>query len=227
LEARPIIENLIVPVLNRYDLLDRMVGSIDYPVVHLLIIDNGASSVLEDMAIDVPACVEHTTYLPMPANLGVAASWNLGIKSFPYAERWFIASNDVRFEPGALGRLSEARSDEITLSSMFPHWQAFALGYEAVKRVGLFDEGFFPAYFEDNDYQRRAERAGVAIRRLEVPMIHDNSSTIRSDERLLNQNSRTFTSNQAHFSEKVARDDFGAGSWSVERRRLNGWEAGR
>ena len=227
MEARPIIENLIVPVLNRYDLLDRMVGSIDYPVVHLLIIDNGASSVLEDMAIDVPACVEHTTYLPMPANLGVAASWNLGIKSFPYAERWFIASNDVRFEPGALGRLSEARSDEITLSSMFPHWQAFALGYEAVKRVGLFDEGFFPAYFEDNDYQRRAERAGVAIRRLEVPMIHDNSSTIRSDERLLNQNSRTFTSNQAHFSEKVAREDFGAGSWSVERRRLNGWEAGR
>jgi len=227
LEARPIIENLIVPVLNRYDLLDRMVSSIDYPVEHLLIIDNGASSVLEDMAIDVPACVEHTTYLPMPANLGVAASWNLGIKSFPYAERWFIASNDVRFEPGALGRLSEARSDEITLSSMFPHWQAFALGYEAVKRVGLFDEGFFPAYFEDNDYQRRAERAGVAIRRLEVPMIHDNSSTIRSDERLSRENSRTFMSNQAHFSEKVARDDFGAGSWSVERRRLNGWEAGR
>ncbi len=38
------IENLIVPVLNRYDLLDRMVGSIDYPVEHLLIIDNGASA---------------------------------------------------------------------------------------------------------------------------------------------------------------------------------------
>ncbi len=41
------------------------------------------------------------------------------------------------------------------------------------------------------------------------------------------QNSRTFTLNQAHFSEKVAREDFGAGSWSVERRRLNGWEAAR
>ena len=221
------IENLIVPVLNRYDLLDRMVGSIDYPVGHLLIIDNGASDVLEDMAIDVPACVEHTTYLPMPANLGVAASWNLGIKSFPYAERWFFASNDVRFEPGALQRLSEARTDEITLSSMFPYWQAFALGYEAVRRVGLFDESFFPAYFEDNDYQRRAQRAGVGIRRLQVPMIHDNSSTIRSDERLSRENSRTFTSNQAHFSEKVAREDFGPGSWSVERRRLNGWEAAR
>jgi GT2 family glycosyltransferase len=226
-EGNLVLENLIVPVLNRYDLLDRMVSSIDYPVKHLLIIDNGAADVLEDMTVDVPACVEHTTYLPMPANLGVSASWNLGIKSFPYAERWFITSNDVQFEPGALQRLSEARSDEITLSSMFPHWQAFGLGYEAVKRVGLFDEGFFPAYFEDNDYQRRAEHAGVTIRRLEVPMMHDNSSTIRSDERLSRENSRTFTSNQAHYSEKVARDDFGAGSWSVQRRRLNGWEAGR
>ena len=223
-----VLENLIVPVLNRYDLLDRMVGSIDYPVVHLLIIDNGASTVLEDMSIDVPACVEHTTYLPMPANLGVSESWNLGIKSFPYAERWFFASNDVEFEPGALETLSEARSDEITLSKAFPYWQAFALGYEAVRRIGLFDScGFFPAYFEDNDYQRRAQHAGVPIRKLDVQAIHENSSTIRSDERLSRENSRTFTSNQAHFSDKVAREDFSAGSWSVERRRLNGWEAAR
>jgi GT2 family glycosyltransferase len=114
------LENLIVPVLNRYDLLDRMVSSIDYPVAHLLIIDNGASTVIEDVGIDVPACVEHTTYLPMPANLGVSGSWNLGIKSFPYADRWFFTSNDVQFQPGALEKLSEARRDEITLSDVSP-----------------------------------------------------------------------------------------------------------
>ena len=179
------------------------------------------------MAIDVPACVEHTTYLPMPANLGVAASWNLGIKSFPYADRWFIASNDVQFHPGALQSLSEARTDEITLSSMFPHWQAFALGYEAVKRVGLFDERFFPAFCEDNDYVFRAEQAGVTIRSIEVPMIHDNSSTINSDQDLFQKNARTFPTNAALYYDKVAREDFSAGFWDVERRRLNGWEAGR
>lgn len=221
------LENLIVPVLNRYDLLDRMIASIDHPVKHLLIIDNGASDVLEDMSIDVPACVAHTTYLPMPANLGVAASWNLGIKSFPYDDRWFIASNDVRFEPGALQSLSEARIDEITLSSMFPHWQAFSLGYEAVKGVGLFDEGFFPAYFEDNDYQRRAEHAGVNVVHIDVPMIHDNSSTLRSDPHFVRKNSNTFSNNQTHYSNKVSNGDFSAGSWSVEGRRLNGWERDR
>ncbi len=222
------LENLTIPVLNRYDLLERCLQSIDYPIRHLLIVDNGASTVMEDMQIDVPDCVELTTYLPMPANLGVAASWNLGIKSFPYADRWFIASNDVQFHPGALERLSEARSDEITLSDMIPHWQAFALGYEAVRRVGgLFDESFFPAFCEDNDYARRAEHAGVTIRRLDVPMVHDNSSTINSDPVLLQKNARTFPTNAAYFHDKVAREDYSPGSWSVERRRLNGWEADR
>jgi GT2 family glycosyltransferase len=221
------LENMIVPVLNRYDLLDRMVSSIDFPVAHLLIIDNGASTVVEDVGIDVPACVEHTTYLPMPANLGVSGSWNLGIKSFPYADRWFFASNDVQFHPGALQALSEARRDEITVSDMLPHWQAFCLGYEAVKRVGLFDEGFFPAFCEDNDMTRRAEHAGVTIRRVDVPMIHDNSSTINSDRKLLENNARTFPTNVAYFHDKVAREDYGPGSWDVYRRRMNGWEADR
>jgi GT2 family glycosyltransferase len=111
---------------------------------------------------------------------------------------------------------------------MLPHWQVFALGYEAVKRVGgLFDESFFPAFCEDNDFARRAEHAGVAIRRLEIPMLHDNSSTINSDPALLEKNARTFPTNAEYFYDKCAREDYSAGGWSVERRRLNGWEAGR
>jgi hypothetical protein len=39
------LENLIVPVLNRYDLLQRMLDSVDVPVDHLLIIDNGLGKI--------------------------------------------------------------------------------------------------------------------------------------------------------------------------------------
>jgi len=219
--------NLIVPVLNRYDLLQRMLSSIDYPVKHLLVIDNGASMVLEDMEVDVPDCVEFTTYLPMPANLGVAASWNLGIKSFPYDDRWFFASNDVVFKPGALERLCEARTDDITLSKMFPHWHAFSVGYEAVRRLGLFDEAFFPAYFEDNDYNTRANRFGVPIRKLDIPADHDNSSTLKSDPVFQALNGDTFARNQAYYQAKIKHQNFGPGGWDVERRRLNGWEGDR
>jgi GT2 family glycosyltransferase len=224
------LENLIVPVLNRYDLLQRMLDSIDVPVKHLLIIDNGAGENPDDLPVNtlhLSDVITEVTYLPMPANLGVAASWNLGIKCFPYADRWFIASNDVQFQPGALERLSEARSDQITLSSMFPLWQAFCVGYEAVRRVGLFDEGFFPAYFDDTDYRRRAENANVPIVSVDVPMKHDNSSTMNSDPHFAGRNSNTYSNNQSHYSNKVANEDFSAGGWSVERRRLNGWERDR
>lgn len=221
------LENLIVPVLNRYDLLQRMLNSLNFPIDHLLIIDNGCSEVEEPIYLDVPDVVEHITYLPMPANLGVAESWNLGIKSFPFAENWFFASNDVEFHGDALERLSEADRDSLTLSGMFPFWQVFSLGYEACRRVGFFDSGFFPAYFEDNDYARRCEHFGVPIKKLDLNISHDNSSTLRSNPRFIERNTRTFSENQKYFEDKVARNDFGPGGWDIERRRRNAWESGR
>ena len=215
------IENLIVPVLNRYDLLQRMLNSVDVPVDHLLIIDNGASHQTA-LTLDLGDNFKKVTHLPMPANLGVSGSWNLGIKSFPYAQRWFIVSNDVVFEPGALEQLSQARRDEITLTGDAPHWQAFALGDEAVNDIGLFDESLFPAYFEDNDYSRRAEFVGVNIRLLDIKIRHDNSSTIKAG--YMEKNSVTYSRNEKHYQSKIDSNDYSAGGWSLDIRRENGWE---
>lgn len=211
------IENLIVPVLNRYDLLQRMLDSVDVPVEHLLVIDNGMGA---DLGFSDH--FKKVTVLQMPANLGVAGSWNLGIKSFPYAQRWFIASNDVVFMTGALDGLSEARRDEITLTGQAPHWQVFALGDQAVNDIGLFDESLFPAYFEDNDYMRRAEFVGVNIRRLDINVKHDNSSTIKAGYE--HKNAKTFFANQRYYESKMANNDYSQGVWSLEIRRENGWE---
>jgi GT2 family glycosyltransferase len=212
-----LLENLIVPVLNRYDLLQRMLDSVDVPVDHLLVIDNGtgANLIFNDNFRKV-------TVLDLPANQGVSGSWNLGIKSFPYAHRWFIVSNDVVFEPGALEMLAQARRDEITLTGDAPHWQAFALGDEAVNDIGLFDESLFPAYFEDNDYMRRAEFVGVNIRRLELKLRHDNSSTIKAGYQ--EKNAKTYIKNESYYQSKIDSNDYTAGGWSLEIRRANGWE---
>jgi GT2 family glycosyltransferase len=214
-----VLENLIVPVLNRYDLLERMLDSVDVPVDHLLIIDNG----LGTDTLELSDKFAKVTHLRMPANLGVAGSWNLGIKSFPYAHRWFIFSNDVVFRSGALEKLATARRDEITLTGQAPHWQAFVLGDEAVNDLGLFDEcGFFPAYFEDNDYMRRAQFAGVNIRKLDIDLHHDNSSTIKSGYQ--SKNDKTFYANQRLYQSKVDAKDYSPGTYSLEIRRANGWE---
>ena len=216
------LENLIVPVLNRYDLLERMLDSVDVPVQHLLVIDNGASVTAESLELKLSDKFTKVTHLRMPANLGVAGSWNLGIKSFPYAQRWFIVSNDVVFRSGALEKLATARRDEVTLTSDAPHWQAFALGDEAVNDIGLFDESLFPAYFEDNDYMRRAEFVGVNIRKLDIDLHHDNSSTIKAGYQ--SKNDKTFFANQRHYQSKIEASDYSPGTWSLEIRRANGWE---
>lgn len=215
--------NLIVPVLNRYDLLRRMFQSIDYPVKDLLIIDNGG----EFYDVLHSEFVENVRILNLPSNLGVAASWNLGIKLFPHDNRWFFASNDMFYLPGALHTLSEARRDKITLSDMFPFWHTFCVGEEVVRRVGLFDEALYPAYFEDNDYQRRADHAGVSIRLVSIPAHHENSSTIRSSNELNEKNTESFRLNSIYYNDKMARQDYGQGTWSLERRRRNGWDTPR
>jgi GT2 family glycosyltransferase len=213
--------NLIVPVLNRYDLLQRMLDSIDYPIRDLLIIDNGVGV----DALHFPDFVLRSHYLHLPANLGVAGSWNLGMKSFPHDDAFFFASNDVVFKPGSLQRLQDARSDEITLSEDFPFWQVFSFGYEALRRLGLFDENLHPAYFEDNDMIRRAEHHGINIRQISIPTHHDNSSTLHSDDNFRKRNNDTFVSNRNYFEAKVDAGDFTPGMYQIERRRQNSWDS--
>jgi GT2 family glycosyltransferase len=217
------IPNLIVPVLNRYDLLEKMVRSIDYPVRNLLIVDNGKQ--LQQMGGNLTYANEYVgefNVLSLPSNLGVAASWNLGIKLFPHDDRWFFASNDMRFDPGDLEALSKARRDAVTLSNYYPYFHTFALGEAVVDEVGLFDERFYPAYFEDTDYMRRCEIKNIPVDRVNVARHHENSSTINSDPKLLLQNGVTFQRNQNLHSRKLAAVD-DTWSWSLRDRRAGEW----
>jgi len=215
-----VISNLTVPVLNRYDLLGEMLNSIDYPIGHLLVIDNGGQ--LDDLP--KPSIVKKMTVLNMPANLGVASSWNLGIKSFPYDPVWFFSSADTVYGPGALEKLATAKPIHITLSADFPGWQTFAIGEEVVKTIGLFDEAIHPIFFEDNEYMFRAMVAGIEAVGIQIDLAHINSATIKSDPRLNARNAETLSNNGAYFDDKVRRGDTSPGQWQLERRRANGWE---
>ncbi len=86
---------LIVPVLTRHSLLDRMIASINYPVKDLVIIDNGARN--HDWTPTWNNWVHKTHHIKLPSNFGVAGSWNLGIKSLPFSDYWLVANFDVEF----------------------------------------------------------------------------------------------------------------------------------
>lgn len=215
------LSNLIVPVLNRYDLLNRMLASIDYPIRDLVIIDNGGQF---EHLFGRPELehVDRLTLLTLPSNLGVAASWNLGIKILPHDRVWHFGSNDVVYRPGALEMLSEATEGSLTLSTAFPLWHTFAIGERVIEAVGLFDERFYPAYFEDNDMEHRVKMAGLPVTHLPIDTLHDNSSTLHSNPTFSEHNQRTFLANERLFRQKVAGLD-GGWSWSLKRRRAGEW----
>ena len=211
---------LIVPVLNRFDLLKRMIESIDVDATVYVINNSGEQQ--HDFYHNNLLVTVH--WVELPSNLGVASSWNLGIKMLPFESRWFITSADCVFAPGDLTLLQTAKSDALTLCDKFPYYQTFAVGEEIVKTVGLFDEGLHPIYFEDNDYERRIAKAGLRVDRLPLQLKHDNSSTIRSDVKLSERNQVTFANNEKYFRDKVDADRFDEGRWQLQIRRVNSWD---
>lgn len=97
-----------------------------------------------------------------PLNLGIAASWNLGLERG--ADFTVLLSASVWFEFG----LSDAISAGITDKDLKDGWgmrtplawHAHIVGRRCVEEVGMFDERFWPAEYEDTDYMRRMALAG-------------------------------------------------------------------
>ena len=212
---------MIVPVLARHDLLDRMIMSINYPVKDLLIINNGARDY--DYVPVWNQWVSRIWHMRIPSNLGVASSWNLGIKSLPFSDWWLITNFDVEGGGDALKMFYESSSpDKLLLSNGAPSWCAFSIGWKVVDKVGLFDEALHPAYFEDNDYERRCKAKGVDVSDSFIRLAHDNSSTLKAG--FQNKNNTTFGNNADYYQKKINNQDLGQGEWSIRRRRQNSWD---
>jgi len=210
---------IIVPVLNRYDLLQRCVDSIDTPVQHLVVVDNGgAAKITENRMVD------KTWVWSMPSGLGVPVSWNLGIKATSFADGWLIVGSDVWFPPGVLEQFYSTCRPDMIQTGGSPAWACFWIGAEVVAKVGLFCEQFMPIYFEDLDYERRAKHHGFRVEHSWLGIGHNNSSTIHSDPRLLALNGRTFAANQALFARRLADGATQSEEWDLTRRRDLSWD---
>jgi GT2 family glycosyltransferase len=197
-----------------------MVESIDHDVDHLIVIDNGGC--VDPKRVDWVGHVQRFSLIPIPRNLGVAGSWNLGIKVSPFAPWWLVANFDVVWPAGSLKQFGEqARVDALLLSGGSPPWCAFAVGERVIDRVGLFDERLHPAYFEDNDFQSRVELAGFGVVESRIPVEHENSSTLKAG--FQSRNDVTFADNMRFYVDKAQRKDLSWG-WSLDRRRRLTWD---
>lgn len=185
---------LIVPTLNRPDLLEKMLASIDHPVAQTIVIDNGGK--VESLPV-APASL-----ISLPHNIGVAASWNLGMKVTPKAPWWLMVNDDIEFGPGDLARL-EATVDPGAAGIWFMlGMAAFAITRHTLNAIGFPDEGFHPAYDEDVDYARRLDLAGLPRYEVGFTGTHVGSATIMSDPVLRAINGQTHSANDDYYRRK-------------------------
>lgn len=215
----------MIPVLgfltySKFDLADRLLASIDYPVEHLVIVDNSGKREYQPKK---PEIVKNLWFIQVPYGLGYGGGLNLIVKSTPFAPYWVLVNDDSEFASGALEKIAnQVDTQAINFLSIMPKWSGFVLGEGAVLKAGLFDERFHPIYFEDNDYERRLEASGVKANFIHATLRHDNSSTLNSG--FHSQNDLTFYRNSKLFQQKITENDFTEGAWSLQIRRANSWE---
>lgn len=156
------VPTLIVPTIWHYDLLQRMLSSIDYPVGHVIIIDNGGA--LEHAECEM---ADKVSIVNLPSNLGVGPSWNLGIKLSPFSSWWLICNDDIVWNPGALRLYDEAIGDNnivIGTLSSDNTFSGFAIHESVIRTVGLFDEFYYPGVGEEINYIHRMNANGVKVK---------------------------------------------------------------
>jgi len=182
-----------IPIINRFDKLERLIESIDIPV-RLVIIDNSGQSKAFDVA------PEEAWVVDMPNGIGVPAAWNLIIKMFPTEPYWLISNGDLAYGPGTLQKLVEAtESGDWGWVNVNDHWSLFGLTADAVERVGFFDENYAPIYCEDADYERRCDLLGVKWGSIKGDVIHEVSTSL---EDFSGANSRTYPRNVQYYFDK-------------------------
>lgn len=199
---------LATVLVNRKDLLQRLIDSIDHPVGVLYVVNNGRES-LHDIRRN-PLVQDYQEQVN-GENVGCAGGWNQCI-DFAFNRRKYeylmIFGNDIQCSPGDLEKIAFAirpDTDFISANWAFSSWGITRHGFG---KLGWLDEEVWPAYGEDVDFWRRVQLHGnINQVSVDTSMVHGEaphwgSSTIYSDPELRRRNHVTHDRNLKYLESK-------------------------
>lgn len=170
-----------VPTLACYDLLLGLLQSADEGSERperYIIVDNGGG--LEAFLRQTGQSLPVNTDLVVPdRNLGVAGAWNRIIERG--GGDVIISNDDIVLYKDTMKTMLDAADKDADIVSAWDEY-AYALFWyrpSAYAKVGLFDERFYPAYFEDGDFERRLSLAGGRRVSVQAAYHHEGSATVK------------------------------------------------
>lgn len=84
-----------------------------------------------------------------------------------------------------------------------PDFSCFMMNKFAYSMIGKFDDKFYPAYFEDNDYHYRGRLVGNRLMKLNRALFfHYGSRTLKENPDIEKKVSETYLNNQDYFVQK-------------------------
>lgn len=183
-----------IPTINRADLLE---GALDLYVKNwkrnIFIVDNGNQIIQPRPIVKV---------MKMSHNLGVSGSWNHLCKTL-FAQGYThvcLLNDDIVWNKtqDQIDKFIEENPSDFYVGT--GTWCNIVLPKTTWDIVGPFDEEFYPAYFEDNDYCYRMRLAGLKRINSEFfnPEVFRNSQTIARDNSL----NKNFDRNKERYKEK-------------------------
>lgn len=175
---RPLL--LGVPTYRRYDLLPGLIASAIASSVcpsRVLVVDNGGQ-------FDAKYAGPHKTKLEVirpGRNIGVAAAWNLILDAATTEDDVCIANDDVEVTEDGFDFMQSALAHHKGRAIVLGEgYSLFLMRRSLLAEAGYFDEGFWPAYAEDDDYQYRLKLLDVPSVLVPASRFHHKSATIHS-----------------------------------------------
>jgi len=235
---------IVTPYINLYEYILKLIKSVhtQYSYVFALI-DNGSDN---ETKKELKYLREKPEFAMVenPTNIGVAASWNQGIK---FAKQAFnadwvvILNNDILLHPSCIDKMIEVSEkgsfplvsatdkakecetpekifdlaipeNEIIVDK--PEFSCYVLNIRLLQKLGerelkdhefpgLFDEKFYPAYFEDNDFHYRLKLAGMrGVKTNQAIYYHFGSRTIRENKNMENIVKNSYLENEQKYIDK-------------------------
>jgi GT2 family glycosyltransferase len=174
-----------MPAINCLPHTQRAVASLKAPEsIDFIFLDNGSTDGTQEWAVTQVA--PQWLYLRSEVNLGVPASWNLLIRTAFERGHEVVAvlNNDIILAPDTLERLVPWLKEGVDFPTVHavavpraqlgsyprhhlldpqPDFCGFLVTRALIDRIGWFDEGYWPAYFEDVDFEQRITHAGLTM----------------------------------------------------------------